>query len=187
MIRERGHAPGPTPGSAYGQYHLRPRACLPCRAVPCRGGRRGCLSPFYVDFLGQHVGSKCFFWTLLCRLHQPRGRVPPGAQEVHQRYCCQADTATRTQPADAACRRSPWRLWGHLWQVCCICGMRWDTLRYLAPRRGVGLVARGWCGAGHAAMRERSRAQSAIFLGFLGRHLAQRFPEVFCRGLLPRR
>ena len=86
--------------------------------------------------VGQHVGKHVFFWTLLCRLHQPRGRVPPGAQEVHQRYCCRADTAApilprrychadtaaRTQPADAACLGAS------------VAGVLhwWDTLRYLA-------------------------------------------------------
>ena len=59
---------GPGTVAGRGQYHLQQRPRLACRAVPCCGGRRGCLSPFYVDFLGdtwQHVGQHVFFWDSL--------------------------------------------------------------------------------------------------------------------------
>ena len=140
---------------------------LAWRAVPCHVvvGGEGVSLLFMSTFWairGSTWGSTCFFGTLLCRLHQPRGRVPPGAQEVHQRYCCRADTAApilprrychadtaaRTQPADAACLGAS------------VAGVLhwWDTLRYLAipcntlrcpgipcaaPRRGMRLVVCG--------------------------------------------
>ena len=113
---------------------------LAWRAVPCHVvvGGEGVSLLFMSTFWairGSTWGSTCFFGTL-CGLHQPRGRVPDGAQEVHQRYCCRADTAApilprrychadtaaRTQPADAACLGAS------------VAGVLhwWDTLRYLA-------------------------------------------------------
>ena len=53
MIREAAW-----PVAGHGQYHLQQRPRPPCRAVPCRGGCRGCLPPFYVDFLGRYVAAR---------------------------------------------------------------------------------------------------------------------------------
>jgi len=133
------------PGTVPGTGSTTCSSDLACRAVPCHVvmGAEGVSLLFMSTFWGRYVAARgitCFFWTLLCRLHQPRGRVPDGAQEVHQRYCCRADTAAPILPrrycrADTACRHSlPTQpaeaaCWGHPWQVCCIGGIPCDTLR----------------------------------------------------------
>ena len=132
---------------------------LACRAVPCHVvmGAEGVSLLFMSTFWGRYVAARgitCFFWTLLCRLHQPRGRVPDGAQEVHQRYCCRADiaapilprrychadTAARTQPADAACLGASVAGVLHWWDTLRCPGIPCDTLRC----RGIPCDALGY-------------------------------------------